>query len=213
MRAQPGSTRERLLDAAEDLFARHGFAGASMRDIGQALGIANASIVYHFPSKRKLYAAVLGRIADSAARVVDAGGEESGGAAAQVHLLVERFLDWGEAHPGYVQLILREMLDNPARISRVRTLYLAHVVRAMRLPLERAAHAGLLPGMDPGSLMLQLIGSISYFIVAAPTVGRITGSEDLGRLRQDFRRTVHRVVAACLAAPPAEDAGSLAGRA
>ncbi|MCR9256666.1 MAG: TetR family transcriptional regulator [Alphaproteobacteria bacterium] len=47
-------TRERLLDAAERLFAEDGYAAVSVRKITQAAGVNVASISYHFGSKDDL---------------------------------------------------------------------------------------------------------------------------------------------------------------
>jgi AcrR family transcriptional regulator len=54
-------TRERILDVAEALFAAHGFAGTSMRDIAGAADLTAASLYNHFDGKDALYAAVLER--------------------------------------------------------------------------------------------------------------------------------------------------------
>ena len=54
-------TRDRILDAAEALFAERGFAGTSVRDIASNVGLTAASLYNHFPSKDALYAAVLER--------------------------------------------------------------------------------------------------------------------------------------------------------
>jgi AcrR family transcriptional regulator len=55
------ASRDRILDAAEELFAQHGLAGAGVREIAQAAGLTPASLYNHFPSKEALYAAVLER--------------------------------------------------------------------------------------------------------------------------------------------------------
>lgn len=56
---QPGSGAERLLDAAERLFACKGFAGPSLREITHAAGHRNASAVaYHFVDRQGLLDAV-----------------------------------------------------------------------------------------------------------------------------------------------------------
>ncbi len=54
-------TRERILDAAEELFAERGLAGVSMRDIAGRVGFTVASLYNHFPGKEALYQAVLAR--------------------------------------------------------------------------------------------------------------------------------------------------------
>lgn len=55
------ATRARILDAAEQEFAARGFAGARLREIGQAAGVQPALIHHYFVDKRGLYRAVLER--------------------------------------------------------------------------------------------------------------------------------------------------------
>ena len=56
--------KERILDAAERLFAQRGFYGVSLRDITQAAGVDVALVGYHFGGKRELFAAVFERRAE-----------------------------------------------------------------------------------------------------------------------------------------------------
>lgn len=55
------TTKDKLMDAAEKLFARRGFHGTSLRDITGAAGVDLALVNYHFGSKKQLFAAVLER--------------------------------------------------------------------------------------------------------------------------------------------------------
>ncbi|WP_185545933.1 TetR/AcrR family transcriptional regulator [Variovorax sp. KBW07] len=57
-------TRERILDSAEKLFARHGFHGTSIRDIATDADYQFALIGYHFGAKLDLMDRVLGRRAE-----------------------------------------------------------------------------------------------------------------------------------------------------
>ncbi len=58
-RAEARDTRAALLDAALDLFARHGFAGTSVRQIARAVGITEGGVYAHFAGKRAIYDALL----------------------------------------------------------------------------------------------------------------------------------------------------------
>ncbi len=51
--------RQRLLDAAAELFAERGYAETSLRDIAGRVGIKAGSVYYHFTSKDQIYADVL----------------------------------------------------------------------------------------------------------------------------------------------------------
>jgi len=75
---QPGS-RDRILDAAEALFARRGYAGVGMREIADAVGLGKSSLFHHFASKAEIYMAVAVRLVDAfeqrLTRALAAGGE------------------------------------------------------------------------------------------------------------------------------------------
>ena len=58
--SQP-DTKERILDAAEQLFGEHGPSDTSLRAITAAAGVNLAAVNYHFGSKEKLIEAVLSR--------------------------------------------------------------------------------------------------------------------------------------------------------
>lgn len=55
-----GSTaREEILDASAELFTRQGFATTSTHQIADAVGIRQASLYYHFPSKTEIFLTLL----------------------------------------------------------------------------------------------------------------------------------------------------------
>jgi len=54
-------TREKILEAAEVLFARRGLSGTRVREIAEAAGVNVATLYIYFPSKQDLYEAVLER--------------------------------------------------------------------------------------------------------------------------------------------------------
>jgi AcrR family transcriptional regulator len=67
------STKDRILGAAEVLFAQRGFDGASLRQLTTAAGVNLAAVNYHFGSKEKLVEQVFRRRLDALnARRMDA---------------------------------------------------------------------------------------------------------------------------------------------
>lgn len=65
------NAREAILKAAKTAAQTHGYNGINFRSIGEVVGIKNASIYYHFPSKAELGAAVAERYWQDAAKVLD----------------------------------------------------------------------------------------------------------------------------------------------
>lgn len=64
----PVAVRTAVLDAALELFAQHGFADTSLRDISRKSGIAHPLILHHFGSKESLYTEVKRRVVEGYAQ-------------------------------------------------------------------------------------------------------------------------------------------------
>ena len=58
--ASRSSTRQRILDAATDLFGARGTEAVSLDQIAAEVGVAKQTLLYWFPSKDDLVGAVLG---------------------------------------------------------------------------------------------------------------------------------------------------------
>lgn len=142
--------REQILAAAAELFARHGFHGVGIDDIGSAVGISGPALYRHFRSKD----AMLGEMLTSISEVLLAGGqarvEHSGGAEAILGELVAFQVDFALDNPALITVQERNLgnLTDPDR-RRVRALQRRYVevwvdairaaVPAMDEPTARAA--------------------------------------------------------------------------
>jgi AcrR family transcriptional regulator len=58
------ATREKLLDAAETLFTRHGYDGTSMGDVARAAGAGVGTLYHHFADKRALLLELIDRFGE-----------------------------------------------------------------------------------------------------------------------------------------------------
>lgn len=71
--ADIGSDRRRqILEIAARIFARKGYSGTSMRDIGQQAGVLGGSLYHHIKSKDALFVELHNAALDAAARRIDA---------------------------------------------------------------------------------------------------------------------------------------------
>lgn len=59
--SQGEAAKTRILDAAEDLMAKYGYAGTSMSQLRQATSLSASSIYWHFQNKEGVMAAMLER--------------------------------------------------------------------------------------------------------------------------------------------------------
>jgi AcrR family transcriptional regulator len=67
------NTAQIILNKAIPLFASSGYAGVSMRDIANEVGMSGAALYHHYPDKQSLYVAAMGHaFTDKAAGIASA---------------------------------------------------------------------------------------------------------------------------------------------
>ena len=62
-RLDPAQRREQMLDAANDLFAEHGYEEVSVEDIARAAGVTRGLVHHYFGGRTDVYVALLERLA------------------------------------------------------------------------------------------------------------------------------------------------------
>ena len=145
-------TRDRLLKAAERLFADRGFKNVTVRDICRAARANVAAVNYHFGDKMGLYREVLQAAIDAVRATTDAGRKAGDGQPPEEKL--RRFLSvflhrvMTPGHESVHRLIQREIDDPTSAFDalveegvRPRVEYIASVVAEMigREPSDRLA--------------------------------------------------------------------------
>src|SRR5262249_16979171 len=105
-------SRDKILDAAEDLFARRGFAGIGMREVAEVAGLGKSSLFHHFKSKAELYAAVVGRILDLFDRRLTAALAAGGDPLARFGRSVGALVDILAEHPTAARLLLGSLFED-----------------------------------------------------------------------------------------------------
>ena len=103
------ATLDRLLEAAVELLAERGYAGATVDDIVERAGVAKGTVYYHFRSKSELVSTLLDdglkRLATSFRTEIE--GAEGGDAA--LRALVHAELTYIERYQAFSKLVMSEM--------------------------------------------------------------------------------------------------------
>lgn len=87
---EKASRREQILTAAAELFARHGFHGVGIDDIGAAVGISGPALYRHFRSKDSM----LGEMLNSISHFLLDGGTARADATADPELVLAELVDF-----------------------------------------------------------------------------------------------------------------------
>jgi AcrR family transcriptional regulator len=109
--AELPSSREKILDVAESLFARRGFAGVGLREVAEAVGLGKSSLFHHFRSKVQLYHAVLARVLARIEEHVRPALVAEGGPAERLDRWIDALVDALAEHPATARLLLRGLFE------------------------------------------------------------------------------------------------------
>jgi AcrR family transcriptional regulator len=134
--ARTTGRREQILAVAAQLFARHGYHGVSIADLGAAVGVSGPALYRHFPGKEALLAEMLVGISEH----LLAGGRrivaEVPGAAEALAALVAFHAEFALREPELIVVQDRDLANLPAdarrRVRRLQRTYVETWVGVLR---------------------------------------------------------------------------------
>jgi AcrR family transcriptional regulator len=130
---QKEATRERLVNAAMDLFARNGIAQTTTADIAKSIGMSHGNVFVHFPKRDDLVIAVIDEFGRRLATEFRGAFENELGlrAVLRAHLRV-----LSELEPFYARLVTEAPLL-PLKVRSTLLMLHAGVAREIFIALER----------------------------------------------------------------------------
>jgi AcrR family transcriptional regulator len=170
-------TRERLVDAALHVFAEHGFAGASTREIARRAGVALAALPYHFTTKEALWKAaadrIFGGLRDSFLRRSE--GLEGVDPRTRLRLLLRDFVGFQAAHPELHRFMTQEGIARSPRLAWLVETHIRPIYDSVRMLTEEAQREGFVRIGRPELVHYMLIGAASTAYALASEFELLTG--------------------------------------
>ena len=108
--------RAKILDAALEVFAQHGYRGATLDQIAEASGLSKPNILYYFDGKEDIHVTLLGQLMDTwldPMREIDPGGEPL----EELLRYVRRKVEMSFEYPRESRLFANEILQGAPRIA------------------------------------------------------------------------------------------------
>lgn len=190
MNTQHFSTKERILGAAEQLFAQHGFEGASLRQVTAAANVNLAAVNYHFGSKENLINEVFRRRLDELnARRLAALDAVAAHPDVSLDSLLDAFirpaLEMSLDRTGggnFVRVLARAYAEHNDALRKFLSENYGHVMKRFH-----AVFARLLPDLDKEELYWRLdivAGALTYAMADFGVIKRKSGvTEQMHRER------------------------------
>ena len=200
------SSRGKILEVAEALFARRGFAGVGLREVADAAGLSKSALFHHFRSKAQLYfevlEGVLGRIRERLEPVLAGGGPPL----EKLDRWVETLVDSLAEHPTSARLLLRGLVEDdgfeepPAEAEDTdRTLWA--ILSGIQQLLAEGVERGAFRAASVPHTVQTLIGATVYHFASGELGERLLGrpllsADSVRRRKAELIQLLHDGLAA-----------------
>ena len=169
-------TAQRILDAAEALFAERGYAGTTLRDVAERVDLRIPSLYNHFESKESLYQAVLERGVAPVMTALSEALEAGPSMLERPDRLIEETMTALVDRPMLPRLILHETLSGGQHLTPMLRDIMQPVFGHAQTLLELTPHRTQRWSEDEGRLLvLALYHVMLGYIATAPLYEDLTG--------------------------------------
>ena len=168
----PPSSREKILEVGESLFAASGYSAVGMRQIATSVGLSKSSLFHHFPTKLELYGEVLDRALERLELGLCDESEHPGEPVEQLDHWIASVVGTLAESPPVARLLLRSLVDDDAfppiefepqdREPLPFELRLERVIDRFRRLLEHGIEKGVFRPVSVGDAIQTTIGAIVF---------------------------------------------------
>ncbi|MEI4194493.1 TetR family transcriptional regulator C-terminal domain-containing protein [Roseovarius sp. E0-M6] len=169
--------RARILEAALDVFARHGYRGATLDQIAAQAGLSKPNILYYFDGKEAIHVSLLNHLMDTwlaPMREIDPAGDPLD----EILRYVHRKLEMSREFPRESRLFANEILQGAPRMRPHLETGLKPLVDRTAAMIEGWMAAGLLARTDPRHLIFSIWATTQHYADFEAQVSVLMDGED-----------------------------------
>lgn len=158
------ATRERILEAAEKLFAAKGFYETAMDEIVETARVSKGGVYFHFPSKEELFFALLDRLADKLQRDVERAIAQRRGALAKIEGALEAVLKTLAGKRRLAQILLRQGYGLGPNFERKRLEIYSRFAQVIQKHLDEAVAEGSIESVNTELTAYAWLGALNELV-------------------------------------------------
>ncbi len=158
------ATREKILNAAEDVFSEKGYHDSLMDDIVVASDTSKGGLYFHFPSKETLFMALLDRLAESLLKDVEKEIEKNKGAVAKIQAALEAVMMALSKRRRLAKILLRQGYGLP-KFEEKRLEMFDKFASLIERYLEEAVDEGSIPPLNAKITAYAWLGALNELVV------------------------------------------------
>lgn len=164
--------KERIMDAAEQLFADSGFAATSVGQIAEAAGANRALLYYYFRDKQDLYCSIVARGIAQVLGLISDVSASSGSALERLERFVHSYYALLMKRHQVARIVFREMTGTGEKLGINIDQSLRDVMHRTSGIIQQGLNDGEFEGVDPELAAVSLFGMIHVFFTQGMATGR-----------------------------------------
>ncbi len=154
--------RELILEAALEIFAQHGFRGATIDQIAEAAGMSKPNLLYYFKSKDDIHRTLIQRLLDTwlaPLREID----DIGDPVTELRSYIRRKLEMARDYPRESRLFANEILQGAPRVLPMLEGELKALVDEKAQVIKGWMRAGKIARTDPYHLIFAIWATTQHY--------------------------------------------------
>lgn len=189
----PTETSEKILRAADKLFAEVGYDAATTREIAELSGVNKALIHYHFKSKEALLERILDRYYERLADMLREAVQADGSMIDKLNNLVDAYVDFLNQNRNFSRTVQREAAGGK-HVDRVR-VHMAPIFQ-MGMELLQGAYPSTRSGdLAAEQLLVSFYGMVISYFTFNDVLEYLLGKDPLSEKGLNSRkRHLHRMI-------------------
>lgn len=165
------ATRDRLLEAALEVFARLGYHGATVDDIVAASDSSKGAFYHYFPSKQGIFLELLRRLSDMVEAGIEGAIAQERGALAKVEAALTVVLEAVSSQRSLARILLIEAAALGPEFEESRLAIHRRFAALIQRHLDRAVGEGAIPAQDTGAAATAWIGAMNEILTQQLAAG------------------------------------------
>jgi TetR/AcrR family transcriptional regulator, fatty acid metabolism regulator protein len=161
----PVATRERILDAALDVFSSKGYHDSSVDDVVRESNTSKGAVYFHFANKQQLFVALVDKFANLLERRVNDAIENQPNSVARIRAALEACLETFSKYRPLAKILLVQAVGLGTIFEQKRMEVLERFARLIQTNLEQAIASGELSPVDAEITAQAWLGSIYQLVI------------------------------------------------
>lgn len=168
--------RERILDAALDIFSENGFRGSTIDQIAAAAGMSKPNLLYYFKSKDEIHETLIHRLLETWLAPLEEM-DENGDPLSEISGYIRRKIEMSRDLPRESRLFANEMLHGAPRTKAMLEGDLKTLVDEKAAVMTRWMQDGKIAGIDPWHLVFSIWATTQHYADFDVQVRAVLGPE------------------------------------